>query len=398
MDSSPKVLIVGCGVDLSETLPDMLHDCDLEVEAEYPDVRSAIDRIRLSQGENRLCMLHLKSEAELQPLNWLSRTLVGRPLVALLDSSGDPGLIFAANRAGAEQVLPLPLRPEDLRAALDSVRLRHAPAEPVSTRRVIAVAGVTGGCGATTIAINLAHEISHLLNLSCILVELSTHLGMLAVLLNISPRRTTYNLFCDIGSVTPQFVEQTLTRVTDRFSVLVAPYQDVTPLAATSQDILTVIDCVKQLADVVVLDVPSNHHDAHVETFAAADHVVLVAEQAVPSLRALDFVAKKLNQQANSKPQTLVINRYNPTKAGFSVGHLHRLLQTPELVTVRNDYAAVSAAVNEGRPLRLQAPRSPVLADIESLARTLILPRLAHAPQSAQPSFFRRFLRALFGL
>jgi len=45
--------------------------------------------------------------------------------------------------------------------------LRHAPQQPVAARGVLAVSGVTGGCRATTIAINLAYEIAHQFDLSC---------------------------------------------------------------------------------------------------------------------------------------------------------------------------------------------------------------------------------------
>src|SRR5207237_844237 len=112
-----------------------------------------------------------------------SEGFVGRPLVALVGRDSAAELVFAVNRAGASQVLPLPLGLADLKAALHAVKVRHSSPQSVAARRVVAVSGVTGGCGATTIAINLAYEVSHLFDLSCVLVELAP-MGMIATCLD----------------------------------------------------------------------------------------------------------------------------------------------------------------------------------------------------------------------
>ena len=95
-----------------------------------------------------------------------------------------------------------------------------------------------------------------------------------------------------------------------------------------------------------------------------------------------------------------MINRYNPTKEGFNVTHLQRLLRTPQLVTIASDYPAVSASHNEGRPLRQQAAGSRVLADIDRLAGMLVSTG-PEAPGGAQPpprKRLRRLVRSMFGL
>jgi pilus assembly protein CpaE len=401
MDQMTSVYLVACTSSECFGVHDTLAECGLQIEAEFEDVRGAIDGIRLSQNEKRLCVAYVGSVEEAQQLRWLSESFIGRPLMALVDRDCSSELIFAVNRAGAVQVLPVPLQPADLLASLNILHKRYAVAEAVSARRIIAVSGVTGGCGATTIAMNLSYEISHLLELTCILVELSNHMGMLATFLDIEPRYTTYDLFCDISSVNREFLDKALTRVTDKFRVLAAPYQDTARLDVPPTDILALLQLVKQLSDVVVLDVPGNVYDAHVQTYAACDQLVLVAEQSVPSLRALSYMRERLEQDGISKPQTLVINRYNPLRKEFMVTHLQRLLQTPQLVTIANDYATVSTALNEGHPLREHAPKSPVLSDIDNLARLLINPgrpetKPAVAPQKRH--YLRRLVRALVGL
>jgi Flp pilus assembly CpaE family ATPase len=68
----------------------------------------------------------------------------------------------------------------------------------------------------------------------------------------------------------------------------------------------------------------------------------------------------------------LVINRYDPKIQGFTVLDLNKILQVSRWHTIADDPAAVVAAVNHGVPLRLEAPQSRVLTDIDALARTLL--------------------------
>ena len=399
MEPVTKAILVGCAPDEAAHVREALAECAVEVEAEFADARSAIDSVRLSPNEQRLCFMSVPGPEQVQPLKWLSENLVGRPLVALVSRDSPPEVLFAVNRAGASQVLPLPLELADLRAALHTLKVRHSSPQSVAARRVIAVSGVTGGCGATTIAINLAYEIAQLYELSCVLVELAP-MGMVATCLDVDARHTTSDLLCDMQSVDVGLVEKTLTRITDRFSILPAPFREAEPLNVSPADIIRLLEYVKQLADVVVLDLPANHSDRHLETFAATDQVVLVAEQAVPSLRALTYVRERLSEDEGFRRQTLVINRYNANQEGFNVTHLRQLLRTPQLVTIASDYPAVSASHNEGRPLRQQAARSRVLADIDRLAAMLVStgPEAPSAEQPPQRKRFGRLVRSMFGL
>jgi pilus assembly protein CpaE len=398
MEPPAKAILVGCGPDEATQIREALAECAVEVEAEFTDARSAIDSIRLSPNEQCLCFMSVPGAEQVQSLKWLSESFVGRPLLALVPRDSGAELLFAANRAGAGQVLPMPLDLLDLKAALHSVKVRHSSPQSVAARRVIAVSGVTGGCGATTIAINLAYEISHHYELSCVLVELAP-MGMVATCLDVDARHTTSDLLCDMQSVDVNLVQRTLSKINDRFSILPAPFREAEPLNTNPADVVRLLDFIKQLADVIILDLPANNYDRHLETFCATDQVVLVAEQAVPSLRALTYVRERLSEDEGFRRQTLVINRYSPNKEGFNVTHLQRLLRTPQLVTIASDYPSVSSSLNEGRPLREQAPGSRVLADIDKLAGMLVSSGPEAAP-AKQPRRKRlgQVVRSMFGL
>src|SRR5262249_29099991 len=143
-------------------------------------------------------------------------------------------------------------------------------------------------------------------------------------------------------------------------------------------DVIRLVDTVKRLAKVVVLDIPYSYDDLFFKALDAAHQVLLVGEQKIPSVRALQSVLDILGRSKTVPDYGVVINRYDARIEGFTLGDLEKLLGVPKLMTVADDYAAVTASLNRGRPLRLQAPDSSALADIDVLAQTLLAPN--HRP------------------
>ncbi len=255
---------------------------------------------------------------------------------------------------GTSQVVNLPLQADDFKQALDCIANQFgAPAGSI----VIAAAGVTGGCGATTMAINIAFEISQANpHLRVVLAELSLQMGKLPLYLNVEPRLTTHDLLKDIHRIDLHFMQQALTPIVEGFSILAGPYHAVTPMSSPATDVMLLIQSLRQLADVVVLDVPCTYDAIYFDTLNSADKVVLVGEQKVPSIRSMQMVHGSLN----AKPHVLVLNRYDPNLPGFGVDRLKQMLRVDELETVASDYPAVSSSINQGLPLRLKEPQPRV--------------------------------------
>jgi pilus assembly protein CpaE len=365
-----KALVVGVNEQYLPPLCGVLGACSVEVGAKYSDARAAVDGTRLSQGEMMLCMMHVSCEEHLLQLKYLRESFPGRPLVALVDDDCDPEWLFPISQVGGGPILRLPLEAEEVQVALRSLKASHSPPLPISSRRVISVSGATGGCGATTIAVNLAYEIASQFGLSCVLVDLAAG-GIVNICLDVEARSTLADLLADMRSADAHFVEKMLVPVNDRFRIFPAPPMEQEPLAASPEDIVQALDLIKQLADVVILDLPLRN-DVRFEAFSLVNQALLVSEQTVPALRALGNARKVLDGIEGIR-QTLVINRYNPRLEGFAIPQLQQLLKTTNLVTIGNDYVAVAHSLNEGRPLRQHAPGSRVVADIHNLARMQVV-------------------------
>jgi pilus assembly protein CpaE len=168
-----------------------------------------------------LFLFYLAEEVELADLRQLRAAFVGQPILALLAPSADHLLLVSAIRSGASQAIAFPPQGDEMRLALDGLGLQFGCAAG-ARGMTVAVQSVTGGCGATTLALNLADEIARRQK-RCVLTELSLRFGVLATLLHARPRLTTYELFGNLDQLDLRRVESALLPLGERLRVLVGP-------------------------------------------------------------------------------------------------------------------------------------------------------------------------------
>jgi pilus assembly protein CpaE len=392
-----SVTLVGCHDSVQRNVLSLLINQQASLEGQYPDAESAVAALRDAAPAVRLFITHVPTSQDLPGLRLLTTQFVGQPVVAIVDPQLDPGVLIAAMRAGAAQVVPSPIGAEDFQAALECIARQFGHA--TSVNQAVAVSGVTGGCGATALAVNLAYELASQHGQSVILSEMSLQLGKLAAYLDVNPGQTIYDLLTDSDQITSQTVQKALTRVSDRFDILAGEYRQITQLTAKASDLIRLVDVCRGLANFAVFDVPCTYDDNYFETVAAADQIILVGEQKIPSIRTLKLACEALERVDGLKKLHIVINRYDARMPGFGADRLRNLLGRGELLTVANDYGSVMASINHGRPLRQESPRSPALVDVEKLARTVL--NLGDAPgvpvpppvRGAEPLFGRLIRR-----
>ncbi len=382
-----NIVLVGCDEGI---LPDIRREVlshSAIIEDEFPDLPSALKTLESRKDDARMFVVHIGSDLELAQLKRLNSVFRGCPIIALVDAERDASMVVKAMRAGALQIVLLPCRRADFKAALDCIAAQLGWG--LVRAKTIAVAGATGGCGTSTIALNLTYELALAKHVKCILVELSLRMGLLAYHLDVEPRYSTSDLLFN-KNVDSYQVNDALTAITDNFSILPGPYRSIEPGIINSEDVLALIELVTPLAAVVVLDVPCTFDDLFFKTLSAADEVVIITQQKVSSIRGAQMICEAL---PDLKP-LIVVNRYDPKLHGFSGERLRSVLGRPRLTTVASD-PVVGDAVDHGRPLRLQDSGSRALSDIIKLMEALA-PQSTKAKQPAEPlSFFGRIGRAL---
>jgi pilus assembly protein CpaE len=361
---SLKINLIGCDeITVPPAAREILKRWAV-IDVDYPTVIAIQKNVFMKEGETRLLVIYISSTGDVAELKRLNDFYPRYPILAVVDATSDPTLVMKCMRAGALQVVHPPVAPDDLQEALNCIAAKH---EGLSTlAKLVTVASSLGGCGGTTVAINLAYELSRLVNARCILMELSMRKGVLANHLNISPRYTTTDLVTDIHRVDSQILQGALTEVAENFSVLAGPYQTIQTESVDLESTMQLVNLVRHMAAWLILDVPSTYDDLFFRSLLTSDRIVLVADQTVAAIRGVQMVCDSLGQ----RHPLVVINRYNPKSTGLSVDRIQEFLPACTICTLANDRAVVDS-MNSGKPLRLHTHSSPVLADMDILLQKL---------------------------
>jgi pilus assembly protein CpaE len=381
------VILVGIGEQIAADLRRELANLGAVIDGEYPAASAALADPPAAAGGKRLFVVLLKSLGDVVQLKGLNEAFEGWPILAFVDAAADSVTLLDAMRAGAAQVVLLPSQPDDFHMALDRIALQFG--FPANVSRVVAGSGVTAGAGATTLAVNLATEFTHLTDTPCVLTELALPMGSLASFLDIEPPVTIPYLLADPDRLDATHVRQALFRISDHLHVLAGAYKSIEPGPVPPERVRRLLELLKQLTNVLIVDMPCTFDANYFQALRLADRVVLVAEQTVPSIQALQVLRGALEQQLGGLRQFIVLNRYDPRHDHLTVSHLENLLGLKRQVHVVHHDPAFPEAVNNGRPLRQEAPRSRALKEIQQLTRAVLDCRAA-AP--VRRSWWRRLL------
>src|SRR5204862_2363487 len=109
-----RTVLVGVDADLESSLRQALRARQASPAAVCLDLEAARQEALLHPGAAHLFLVPLGGEGELAALSEFTAALPGQPVVALLPPGATVPMVLAAQRAGAAQVVPLPLRQDDL--------------------------------------------------------------------------------------------------------------------------------------------------------------------------------------------------------------------------------------------------------------------------------------------
>jgi Flp pilus assembly CpaE family ATPase len=364
---SEQALLIGCK---NQTLADLrreLNNLAIEIETEVADVDSCIEHISTDPSDKRLFVVDAPALGAITEVSRLRKAVAGQPILALLPQDSDALLIA---RSGASDVARLPLKTNDIRAALHRIALQFA--KKTSNCRTILVLGATEGSGCTTISVNLASEIARLQKGPCILGEQAVAFGRLADYLHIKPHLTLYDLVREPDRLNASQLRKALTQIDDNLSVVVGSYLAIRPFTVTSEIAFKMLECVTELAETAVVDARHNFDELDFEFASKIQHMVIVAKPTLPSLTALRTLLEAFAREGYAGQRYVVINQHQQSDKVPSKESIESFLGVRGVWLVAADAAAVQEAENLGRPLRQAAPLSEAAKDITKLARTIL--------------------------
>ena len=375
MKSVVRLAIADPNDTTRNSLKNLLLGVDMVwLEAECSRYEFFIDVVVQTQPDIALVSLDSDPQRGLELVARVSQALRNCS-VLVVSSSQEGSLILQAMRNGAKEFLSLPLRLEDFLAALD--RIQHSRGTKIGdgqvrSSQVITVAGVSGGVGCTSLAINLACALAQNERNSVTIIDLDLALGDADVWLDIIPDYTIQDVAENITRLDYSLLKRSLTKHDCGAFLLPRPVQMENTTSITPDELRRVVALLKATFTHLVIDISKSLGPLDLAAMEVSDHVLLVTQLDLPCLRNVVRLTQFFDQQEKiAEKVKVVVNRLGLEDTQISLNKALETIGREIYWQIPNDYATMVESRNNGVPLITEAPRAKLTKSIQQLALSL---------------------------
>lgn len=303
-----------------------------------------------------------------------------------------PEIMRQAMRAGAQDLLTRPIEPGQLKQALELARQRTAErrSTPDGRGKVIAVMGVGGGVGTTTVATNLAVAMARSEGSGpVVLVDFDFEMGSVPCFLDLQPTRTYLDLRAELDQLGTDGLREFLPRHRSGLYMLAGPQRLEDLDSVGSAEVGRALELCGQAFRQVIVDAGHGIDERSAEVLDRAERILLVTQLNVASLRSARRLNEVLNHLGYADEQVQLVANRVTKGARVGVDDVPRSVGRPVTFQVPNDYPSVIAAIDSGVPLVESGRGSRPAASFRAIARTFVED---NGKKNGKPGPLRRFL------
>jgi pilus assembly protein CpaE len=362
-------------------------------------VQAGIEALRTGSASVILVDLDSGMPEALRTLEDLAR-LAPEARVLVASANRDPDLILRAMRAGAVDFLPLPLERAILGEALSRAMRRGAAETAAATARgrVMSFVGAKGGCGATSVAVNLAVSLCAPASKeprSVVLVDLDNPGGDAAAMLNLRPAYSLADLAANIHRLDMDLLNSMALSHESGLICLGASEGSVAG-RLTPDEMATIVTFLHEHYDDVVL-AGGVLGDVEMAAVNLAHMVHVVTTLDFLSLKRAQSIITRLRAFGVTGDALRVVVNKLERGSDLTARDAKQALDAPVVWSIPNDPKTADRAVNEGVPYAAKG-KTRLLAAFEEYA-TLLAGETASAPDSGSVGrLFRRLVPGRAGM
>ncbi|MEM7411134.1 MAG: cellulose synthase operon protein YhjQ/BcsQ [Myxococcota bacterium] len=304
-------------------------------------------------------------------LDLLDKLPTPRPRLIVTGPQDRSGPILRAMRMGVREYIDSPPNEGELRRAVEEVTAdleAAAAADPPA--KAIAVMGAKGGCGATTVASQLARALRRTGG-RVALIDLNLPLGDVTLHFDIQPAYSVANIARESERLDPTYLRTLLHGPAEGVQILAAPARAEEAELVRGQHVEQVLTLLREDFDWVVLDVSRAWSDTTVRALDLADQILLVTLMDVPTLHHTRQHLDLLERLGHAGERVrLVANRYSKNDS-VTDRDLDEFLDRGLDFRIPNAYRTALACVNQGACVSDVAPRSALATAYTQLSEAL---------------------------
>lgn len=291
-------------------------------------------------------------------------------VVILLCSTNTPEFLINSMRAGVREVLPSPVPPGALEAAVGRVAAKLAGTTARKVGKILAFMSCKGGAGATFLATNLGWHLAE--TKSVLLIDLNLQFGdALSFIHDGTAVSTLADVAKGIDRLDASLLAASAVKVAPNYSVLAAPEDLAHAMEVKPEHIEAILTLAVNHYDFVLLDIGRSLDTLAIKALDRAWRIYPVLQSGLPDLRNAGKLLEAFKSLGYPLDKTeLIINRFDKTD-DIGIEQVQRLLGNVRLNTVPNSYKEVNASINHGDPLSRAARSNVVVRHLADFARNL---------------------------
>jgi pilus assembly protein CpaE len=376
-----RVLAVDDSVTIREVLTRLIGgQPDMQLVGTAASGHEAIRRAAELQPDIVLMDIHMPDLDGIQAA-WLVSSRAPHGAVIMVTSEERIDFLQKAMAAGAQGYVLKPfdkgaqlfetIRDVHRRSAARRMQVGAAPLDQALRPRIgkrIVVLGPKGGVGSTTVAVSLALLLRERNQAAVALLDADFLTGDTTLHLDLTPQRTILDLVPYSDAVDARLIDQVIAKHPSGLHVLTRPPNPEQAEALTADHVRTVLSSLAQMYDEVVIDTALTYDDRMLAVLDLADLYVVTVTPHLGTLRSARHflhIARTLGYPDDR--MCFVLNRAS-NMFGLSFDDIASLLGSRSILQIPTGGPEVPHAANEGRPVVLHQPRTPVARALQAVA------------------------------
>lgn len=281
--------------------------------------------------------------------------------ILLVGPTTDTKLVLRALREGANEFLDQSDLKSELTAALNRLSV------DASSGRVIALLSASGGCGCSTLAVNLAVCLAKSYQ-SCAVLDLQFEFGDLATMLDVKPTYSIADLCRNVRRLDPSLLEGCMIKHPSGVELLAAPQKIADRMKVTEDCVNEVVSLVTRRYPFAVVDLGNLIRTERTRILLQVDLILLVLRMDFACLRNTRFTLEYLNEIGIPRDRVEVIGNRCGLPNEITAAAAEEALGVEISQCIPDDAKNINRAINNGIPVLLQSPTAKVSRAIADLA------------------------------
>jgi pilus assembly protein CpaE len=284
--------------------------------------------------------------------------------IILLTQDFSAEVLKAAIKFNIHDVLEYPVKESDLKESFkraeyiftdNNIAEAH---DAVRACKKIMFFSTKGGSGNTFLSVNFAIALKAFTKKEVVLYDLKYQFGDVALMLNIYPKNTIYDLLA-INKFDEENLKILLTAHSSGIKIMPGPIDPSQGESISIEASLKVFEGLKRMCDYLVIDAPFGFKDSVLSIMEGIDYMFLMATKEVPSIKNLKICLQLLERLGYPKEKTFIILNRADSKVDFEIDEIEKTIQRVIDVKIPSD-RIVPISVNKGTPVVMSAPKSSV--------------------------------------